>query len=70
MSLIWELIKNNNAFLVKRNGVCFSTEKQNLTNVHSYKFSGLANKRAVGVELVQTKKGKKVALTVRRYVYR
>jgi large subunit ribosomal protein L28e len=48
-ALIWELTKNNNAFLVKRNGVTFSAEKGNLTNTNSYKSSGLANHRAVDI---------------------
>jgi len=43
--LIWEIVKNNNCFLVKQFGrgnskVQFSKETNNLTNVHSYKHSG------------------------------
>lgn len=41
--LVWTLVKNNNSFLVKRPGVQFSAEKGNLMNLHSYKYSGLAN---------------------------
>jgi large subunit ribosomal protein L28e len=53
--LNWLLLKNNNSFLVKRDGVQFSAEKNNLTNCNSYKFSGLANARSVGVSLHTTK---------------
>ncbi|MBO1362166.1 60S ribosomal protein L28, partial [Acetobacter sacchari] len=48
--LIWEIVKRNNAFLVKQFGngnakVQFSKEPNNLYNVNSYKHSGLANKK-------------------------
>ncbi len=43
------MIRNNSAFLVKRNGVQFSAEKGNLTNKNSARWSGLVNKRAVDV---------------------
>lgn len=44
-SLVWELVRKNNSFLVKQFGnsnakVQFSKESNNLYNVHSYKFSG------------------------------
>ena len=44
-SLIWEIVKKNNAFLVKQFGndtamVQFSKEPNNLYNVNSYKHSG------------------------------
>lgn len=58
----WELLKNNNRYLVKRNGVQFSSDPLNLTNRNSYKFSGLANPKAVGVNVVNGK----VTLQVRR----
>lgn len=43
--LIWLLIKNNNKFLVKRNGnnnnsVQFSSEGNNLYNLNTFKYSG------------------------------
>lgn len=43
--LIWEIVKRNNAFLVKQFGngnakVQFSKEPNNLYNVNSYKHSG------------------------------
>ncbi|KQK05123.1 60S ribosomal protein L28-1 [Brachypodium distachyon] len=53
--LIWELVKKNNSFLVKQFGngnakVQFSKEPNNLYNVHSYKFSGLANNKTVTIQ--------------------
>ncbi|PSC73656.1 60S ribosomal L28-1 [Micractinium conductrix] len=42
--LVWELVKNNNAFLRKSvNHTVFSAEPGNLANKSSYKYSGLAN---------------------------
>ncbi|PKU62641.1 60S ribosomal protein L28-2 [Dendrobium catenatum] len=54
-ALIWEIVKKNNAFLLKQFGngsamVQFSKEKNNLYNVHSFKFSGLANKKTVSIQ--------------------
>lgn len=44
--LIWEIVKRNNAFLVKEFGngsasVVFSKESNNLYNLNSYKHSGI-----------------------------
>ncbi|KAI8885142.1 ribosomal protein L28e [Backusella circina FSU 941] len=47
--LVWAIIKNNNSFLVKRQGVQFSSEPSNLMNVNTFKYSGLANYKSVGV---------------------
>jgi len=58
----WELLKKSNRFLVKRNGVQFSSDPLNVTNVHSFKYSGLANSKAVGVNVVNNK----VVLQTRR----
>lgn len=49
--LQWLLVRNNNAFIVKRDGLCLSKEKGNLMNIHSFKFSGLVNPSAVDVSL-------------------
>lgn len=51
--LIWQLVRNNNSFLVKRNGVSLSREPGNLLNKHSFKYSGLL-KKTVGVSQVGT----------------
>ncbi|GER52390.1 60S ribosomal protein L28 [Striga asiatica] len=53
--LIWEIVRKNNSFLVKQFGngtasVKFSKEPNNLYNVHSFKYSGLANKKTVTIQ--------------------
>lgn len=47
--LLWQLVKNNNSFLIKRDGRQFSTEPGNVKNINSFKFSGLANNRSIDV---------------------
>ncbi|CAM9363938.1 unnamed protein product [Ectocarpus fasciculatus] len=55
-ALVWQLIKNNNSFLVKRertnrsNQVMFSKESGNLMNVNTFKYSGIANSKTVGID--------------------
>lgn len=60
-ALIWEIVKSNNAYLVKRNGVTFSRDPSNLTNTGTFSASGLAHKNAVAVTpagvTLKTKKG-------------
>jgi len=59
--LIWECIKGGNSFMRKGlNGTILSSEPGNLTSKHSYKFSGIANKKTVdlvtdGSDIVLTK---------------
>ncbi|KAG0352364.1 60S ribosomal protein L28, partial [Podila minutissima] len=55
--LTWLLIKNNNSFLVKRSGVQFSAEAGNLLNKNSFKYSGLANNKTVGIEAAASGRG-------------
>ncbi|XP_010495941.1 PREDICTED: 60S ribosomal protein L28-1 [Camelina sativa] len=82
--LIWEIVKKNNCFLVKQFGrgnskVQFSKETNNLANVHSYKHSGLANKKTVTIQAAgkdqavvlattKTKKQNKPKLSVNKSV--
>ncbi|KAI1735537.1 ribosomal L28e family protein [Xylaria scruposa] len=50
--LIWEIVRSNNSFLVKRKasgGVQFSRDPLNLTNKHSRKYAGFVNDKAIGV---------------------
>lgn len=54
--LCWELVKGGNAFLNKKNGntkrsgsVSFSTEKGNLKSLNLFKYSGLAQSKAVDI---------------------
>jgi len=56
-ALVWQLIRNNNSFLVKRGktqrdgAVQFSSEKGNLLNVNSFKYSGVANSSIIDISL-------------------
>ncbi|KAL5604689.1 hypothetical protein BROUX41_001960 [Berkeleyomyces rouxiae] len=50
--LVWEVARNQNSYLVKRKtngGIQLSRDPLNLTNVHSKKYAGFANEKAVGV---------------------
>ncbi|KAJ1337613.1 large subunit ribosomal protein L28e [Microdochium nivale] len=50
--LVWEIVRNQNAYLVKRKtggGVQFSSDPLNLTNKHSRKYAGFVNDKAIGV---------------------
>ena len=51
--VIWGCVKGNNAFLHKAkqggNKVQFSSEPNNLYNLNTFKFSGLANAKSVGI---------------------
>ncbi|KAI2791586.1 putative 60S ribosomal protein L28e [Penicillium oxalicum] len=51
--LIWQITRNQNAYLVRRNtggGSQFSRDPLNLVNKHSFKYSGFANNKAIGVQ--------------------
>ncbi|KAJ1025878.1 hypothetical protein NDA16_002504 [Ustilago loliicola] len=63
--LQWLLVRNNSSFIVKQKGLgrIFSREPRNLTQLHSYKYSGLVNSKAVGLEA--PKSGKGVVLTTK-----
>ncbi|KAL2272742.1 hypothetical protein FJTKL_06018 [Diaporthe vaccinii] len=50
--LIWEITRNNNSYLVKRNtgdGVQLSRDPLNLANKNSRKHAGYVNEKAVGI---------------------
>jgi|UniRef100_A0A7S2DNV5 large subunit ribosomal protein L28e len=53
-SLTWMLVKNQNCFQQKRNGqtkrsgmIVLSSEPGNLRNINAFKYSGLANSKAI-----------------------
>ncbi|KAI1393480.1 60S ribosomal protein L28 [Hypoxylon trugodes] len=51
--LVWEIVRNNNAYLVKRKefgGVQFSRDPLNLTNKSNRKNAGFVNDKAIGVQ--------------------
>ncbi|KAI0128651.1 ribosomal L28e family protein [Xylariales sp. AK1849] len=50
--LVWEIVRSNNAYLVKRKtggGVQLSRDPLNLTNKHSRKYAGFVNDKAIGI---------------------
>jgi hypothetical protein len=54
--VVWQVLRQHNAFVVKRDGITLSGEPGNLLNKHSYKFSGLANRKLVHVAAGKDKK--------------
>ncbi|KAH9996478.1 ribosomal L28e/Mak16 [Russula vinacea] len=50
--LEWLLLRGNNSFIIKRapGGPIFSKESGNLLNIHSQKYSGLANATTIDVK--------------------
>jgi large subunit ribosomal protein L28e len=52
-TLVWSIVRNNSSFLFKRNGIQLTSEPNNVTNLNTFKFSGLANSKAVGLHLQQ-----------------
>ena len=59
--LIWGIVRNRSAFLIKRNGVQMTSEPGNLMNVNSFRNSGLANSQTIGVSV----KGNKAEMTLK-----
>jgi len=49
--LNWLIIRDNHSFLLKKRDIKkpFSTEPNNLTNVSSFRYSGLVHKKTLGV---------------------
>ena len=56
--LIWESTKRNTCFLKKSNGFTLTREPFNLKNIHSLKYSGLAAKNSISMDLVENSNGK------------
>ncbi|KIM31687.1 hypothetical protein M408DRAFT_327150 [Serendipita vermifera MAFF 305830] len=60
--LQWLLLRKNNSFMVKRGtGPVFSSEPGNLMNLHSHKYSGLANAKTIHIAPNKTGGGLKVS---------
>ncbi|PWN53747.1 ribosomal protein L28e [Violaceomyces palustris] len=57
--LQWLLTRKTSSYIVKQKGLgrVFSREPSNLTQIHSYKYSGLVNVKAVGVEAAPSGRG-------------
>ncbi|EST09118.1 Ribosomal protein L28e [Kalmanozyma brasiliensis GHG001] len=63
--LQWLLVRNNSSFIVKQKGLgrIFSREPRNLVQLHSYKYSGVVNAKAVGIS--PSKNGKGLEITTK-----
>merc|ERR1712238_106567 len=48
--LVWLCVRNNSSFLQKKDGKFFTTEPNNLTAKNSFRYSGLCQKKTVGLE--------------------
>ncbi|KAI9697909.1 MAG: hypothetical protein M1836_004261 [Candelina mexicana] len=51
--LVWELVRQNNSYLVKRRtggGVQFSRDPLNLMNKHSRKYGGFVTEKSIGIQ--------------------
>ncbi|KAH8350084.1 hypothetical protein KR084_012876 [Drosophila pseudotakahashii] len=70
--LNWLIIRNNNAFLLKKRDVKkpFSTEPNNLASVSAYRYSGIVHKKTVGVVPAADKKGFTAVLKKGKYAQR
>jgi large subunit ribosomal protein L28e len=71
-SLVWHLIRDNNCFLKKVGNtsrtteVQFSSEPGNLMNVNTFKYSGVANNKAIGLNAGKTAKGASTIVLTRK----
>merc|ERR1712224_89580 len=61
--LCWSILRKNSSFLVKSHGLTL-TKANNLTNLNSFKYNGVVNKKTVGVEAAPSGKG--VVLSLRK----
>merc|ERR1712038_927459 len=62
--LCWAILRKNSSFLVKSHGLTLTKEPNNLTNLNSFKYNGVVNKKTVGVEAAPSGKG--VVLSLRK----
>ncbi|OII72248.1 60s ribosomal protein L28 [Cryptosporidium ubiquitum] len=61
--LLWQCVKKNTSFIKKNNGFTFTSEPFNIMNLNTLKYSGLAARRSIGMELVPNSNGKLVKNT-------
>lgn len=57
--LNWLILRDNNAFLLKQRNIKkpFSKEPNNLTNLSSYRYSGIVHSKSIGITPADDKKG-------------
>lgn len=56
-NLQWQCIRKSSCFVLKKNGITFNTEPLNLASKNSFKFSGLVNRKAIGIDNGAERKG-------------
>mmetsp|Transcript_117005 Transcript_117005/g.331517 ORF Transcript_117005/g.331517 Transcript_117005/m.331517 type:complete len:142 (+) Transcript_117005:69-494(+) len=62
--LIWECVKDTHCFMRKNKRMpVMTTEPGNLTGLHAFKYSGLANKQTFGLSPVIKKKKESIIMT-------
>jgi large subunit ribosomal protein L28e len=49
-ALLWENLRADNAFTIKRGKQTYSTDPYNLMNLHTQKFAGIAHNKGFGIE--------------------
>merc|ERR1711879_289358 len=62
--LNWLITRGTSSFLLKRSRISMSREPNNLKSKHSFRYSGIVNKKTVGVE--PCKDGKGVVLITKK----
>lgn len=64
-AVVWDSLRNGSCFAVHRDGAHLSREALNVKGVHSFKFSGLAQPKGLGIVTgTKTKKGRKSKVTI------
>ncbi|KAJ1613228.1 60S ribosomal protein L28 [Cryptosporidium canis] len=58
--LLWQCVKKNSSFIKKSNGFTFTSEPFNIMNMNTLKYSGLAARKSIGMDLVPSSNGKLV----------
>ncbi|KAJ1608162.1 60S ribosomal protein L28 [Cryptosporidium canis] len=58
--LLWQCVKKNSSFIKKSNGFTFTSEPFNIMNMNTLKYSGLAARKSIGMDLVPSSSGKLV----------
>merc|ERR1711944_108043 len=53
----WMIMRNNHAFLLKRNNREFSKEANNLKNKNNFRYNSLVHKKTIGIEASADSKG-------------
>merc|ERR1711972_437705 len=67
--LCWQIIRNNHAYLIKAKGIKkpFSSEPNNLKNVHSPRYNGVCRERILGISPASDNKGVVLTYKTRKY---